>query len=109
MKKNSGILKQERSRGLRAAKPKFFFQLFVTGTTRKSVLAITQVKQLFEENLKDNYALEIIDLYQQPHLAKGEQIVAAPTLVKKAPTPLRRFIGDLSNPERLLACLNLSN
>lgn len=84
----------------------FFFQLFITGNTQKSALAITNVKQVFEQHLKGRYILEIIDLYQQPHLARGEQIVAAPTLVKKCPSPLRRFIGNLSDPERLLQSLN---
>jgi len=109
MKKTSGQSKIARSRkNSDSVDPQFFFQLFVVGTTRKSALAITNVKQVFEEHLKNRYALEIIDLYQQPHLARGEQIIAAPTLVKKFPIPLRRFIGDLSDPQRLLASLNLS-
>lgn len=108
MKKIIGKAKAEHSRKSGGVVPKFFFQLFVVGTTYKSALAIKNVKQVFEEHLKNQYALEIIDLYQQPHLARGEQIVAAPTLVKKTPTPLRRFIGDLSDPIRLKASLNLN-
>lgn len=109
MKKPAGQSRTERSRkNSGAAGSKFFFQLFVVGTTRKSALAITNVKQVFEEHLKNRYALEIIDLYQQPHLARGEQIVAAPTLIKKSPSPLRRFIGDLSDPQRLLMSLSLN-
>lgn len=107
MKPRSASAKSSRSRPNRGGGGKeFFFQLFITGNTHKSVLAITNVKQVFEEHLKGRYRLEIIDLYQQPHLARGEQIVAAPTLVKKSPTPLRRFIGNLSDPELLLQSLN---
>jgi circadian clock protein KaiB len=109
MKKTIGQPKTERIRKTHGrAGVEFFFQLFVVGTTRKSALAITNVKQVFEQHLKNRYSLEIIDLYQQPHLARGEQIIAAPTLVKKVPTPLRRFIGDLSDPDRLLASLQLT-
>ena len=60
-----------------------------------------------EESLKDDYDLEIIDIYQQPTLAKGEQIIAAPTLIKKLPQPLRRFIGDMANKEKILVGLDL--
>ncbi len=108
MKKTSGQAKPTRTRKAAGADPEFFFQLFVVGTSRKSALAIANVKQVFEEHLKNRYRLEVIDLYQQPHLARGEQILAAPTLVKKIPNPLRRFIGDLSDPQRLLASLNLN-
>ena len=108
MKKRSDQAKSTRTRKSAGAESEFFFQLFVVGTSRKSALAIANVKHVFEEHLKNRYTLEVIDLYQQPHLARGEQILAAPTLVKKVPNPLRRFIGDLSDPQRLLASLNLN-
>ncbi|MDP4224423.1 MAG: circadian clock KaiB family protein [Bacteroidota bacterium] len=82
-------------------------RLYVTGTTPQSVRAIANIKRICEEHLKGRYDLEVIDLYQRPNLAQGEQIVAAPTLIKKLPSPLRRVIGDLSNTERLLVGLDI--
>ena len=70
-------------------------------------MAIRTVTQLCEEHLKGHYDLEVIDLYQQPTLAKGEQIIAAPTLIKKLPLPLRRIIGDMANKDRVLVGLDL--
>ena len=74
---------------------------------RSSVHAIANVKKICEEHLKGRYELEVIDLYQQPQLAQGEQIIAAPTLIKKLPLPLRRIIGDMSKTERVLVGLDL--
>ena len=85
----------------------YVLRLYVAGQTPKSVDAITNLKKICEENIKGHYVLEVIDLYQQPQLAQGEQIVAAPTLIKKLPLPLRRIIGDMSNTERVLAGLDL--
>jgi len=85
----------------------YVLRLYVTGTTPQSVRAITNVKKICEEYLKGRYELEVVDLYQQPQLAHGEQILAAPTLVKKMPLPLRRIIGDMSRSERVLAGLGL--
>ena len=82
-------------------------RLFVTGTTPRSVKAIANIKKICEEYLKGRYDLEVIDLYQQPELAQAEHIVAAPTLIKKLPVPLRRIIGDLSVEERVLAGLDI--
>ena len=86
---------------------KYELRLFVTGVTPRSTLAIANIKEICEQHLKGRYALEVIDIYQQPELAKKEQIIAAPTLVKKLPLPLRKFIGDLSNKERILIGLDL--
>ncbi len=88
-------------------KEKYFLRLYVTGMTLKSTAAIQNVKKICEEHLKDRYELEIIDIYQQPTLAKGEQIIAAPTLVKKLPMPLRKFIGDMADTDRILLGLDL--
>ena len=82
-------------------------RLYVTGMTPQSVRAITNVKKICEEHLQGRYELEVVDLYQQPQLAAGEQILAAPTLIKKLPLPLRRIIGDMSRTERVLVGLDL--
>jgi len=76
---------------------KHFFRLYVAGATARSRQALRRVYQLCEAELKDNYALEVIDVYQQPELARKNQIVATPTLVKEFPQPMRRFIGNLLN------------
>ena len=75
--------------------------------TSQSVRAIANVKKICEEHLQGRYELEVIDLYQQLQLAEGEQIIAAPTLIKKLPLPLRRIIGDMSKTERVLVGLDL--
>jgi circadian clock protein KaiB len=89
------------------SKDKYILRLYVTGTTRRSVLAITNLKKICEEYLEGRYELEVIDLYQMPSLAKDEQIIAAPTLIKKLPLPFRRIIGDMSNIEKVLLGLDL--
>jgi circadian clock protein KaiB len=82
-------------------------RLYVTGTTPASVRAVANIKHICEEHLLGRYELEVIDLYQQPILAKGEQIIAAPTLIKKLPLPLRRIIGDMSDTERVLVGMDI--
>jgi len=86
---------------------RYVLRLYVTGMTERSTQAFANIKAICEEHLHGRYELEVIDIYQNPHLAKDGQIVAAPTLVKALPLPLRRLIGDLSNQERLLAGLSL--
>jgi circadian clock protein KaiB len=86
---------------------RYFLRLFVAGMTPKSIRAIANIKQICEVNLAGRYALEVIDLYQQPELARDAQIVAVPTLVKALPLPLRRIIGDLASSERVLVGLDL--
>ena len=91
-------------------KPKtkeYVLRLYVAGTTSRSMRAVANIKEICENSLKNRYDLEVIDIYQQPVLVKGEQIIAAPTLIKKLPLPLRRFIGDMSNTERILVGLDL--
>ena len=85
----------------------FVLKLYVSGMTPRSRRAIDNLQKLCKEHLLDGYDLEIIDIYQQPGLAKGAQIVAAPTLVKTSPLPLRRVIGDLSDPARILCVLGV--
>jgi circadian clock protein KaiB len=86
---------------------KYVLRLYVAGITPRSREAIRTVTAICEENLKGRYDLEVIDLYQQPTLAQGEQIIAAPTLIKQLPEPLRRFIGSMADKEKLLVGLDL--
>lgn len=86
---------------------RFILRLYVAGMTARSRRAIENVRAVCERHLLNRYDLEVIDVYQQPTLAKGEQIIAAPTLVKRLPLPLRRVIGDMSDTERLLVGLDL--
>ena len=91
------------------AQPKahYLLKLYVAGVTRRSSSAVRSITDLCETYLKGRYTLEIIDIYQQPTLAAGEQIIAAPTLIKKLPLPLRRLIGDMANQDKILVGLNL--
>jgi len=91
----------------RLTRKKFVLRLYVAGITPRSTEAIANVTALCEEHLAGRYDLEIVDLYQQPVLATGEQIIAAPTLIRKLPLPLRRLIGDMSQKERILVGLDL--
>lgn len=88
-------------------KGNYVLRLYVSGITPNSRKAVENVKKICEEHLKGKYELEIIDIYQQPIFAKEGQIVAAPTLVKELPPPLRKFIGDMSQTERILLGLDL--
>lgn len=103
---------KESTKTLRTAKKKpkkgkYVLKLYVTGMTARSTQAINNIKKICEEHLNGRYDLDVIDIYQQPVLARGEQIVAAPTLIKNLPLPLRRFIGDMSNTEKILLGLDL--
>src|SRR5688500_9986999 len=91
----------------KARKADYILRLYITGMTARSAAAVATIKSICEEHLHGRYDLEVIDIYQYPQLAKDEQIIAAPTLVKKLPQPLRRFIGDLSDQERVLLGLDL--
>ncbi len=82
-------------------------RLYVAGQTPKSVAAFNNLKRICEEHLPGRYRVEIVDLMQNPRLAKDHQIVAIPTLVRKLPEPVRKIIGDLSNTERTLVGLQL--
>ena len=86
---------------------RYVLRLYVTGTTRNSERAILNIRKICEEHLRGRYDLEIVDISQHPTLAEGEQIIAAPTLIKNLPLPLRRFIGDMSQTERILLGLDL--
>ena len=86
---------------------RYVLRLYVTGMTARSSRAVNNLRAICDEYLEGRYDLEVIDIYQQPVLTKGEQIVAAPTLIKKLPLPMRRIIGDMSNRERVLLGLDL--
>jgi circadian clock protein KaiB len=85
----------------------YVLRLFVAGLTARSIQAIDTIKNICEEELKGRCTLEVVDLSKEPELAKQEDIIAAPTLIKNLPLPLRRLIGDLSNKERVLIGLDL--
>jgi circadian clock protein KaiB len=87
--------------------PRYLLRLYVTGKTPNSLRAISMIREVCEECLEGRYQLQVIDIYQQPALAEGDRILVAPTLVRKAPGPLRRLIGNLADRERILAGLEL--
>jgi circadian clock protein KaiB len=91
----------------KVASSRYILKLYVAGQSPKSVNAIANIKKICEENLQGRYELDVIDLYQQPQLAQGEQIIAVPTLIRKLPIPFRRIIGDMSNTERVLVRLDI--
>jgi circadian clock protein KaiB len=82
-------------------------RLYVAGQTPKSIAAFANLKKICEEHLKDQYTIEVVDLLENPKLAKGDQILAIPTLVRKLPPPIRKIIGDLSNTERVIVGLDM--
>lgn len=86
---------------------RYVLRLYVTGTTPHSARAIVNIRKICEDHLHGRYDLEIVDIAQHPMLAEGEQIIAVPTLIKMLPLPLRRFIGDMSQTERILLGLDL--
>jgi circadian clock protein KaiB len=106
-KKTSAITKALEKKAKEFGKQKYVLRLYVAGITPKSSEAIENITRICEENLKGRYDLQIIDIYQQPTLAKGEQIIAAPTLIEKLPLPLRKFIGNLADTKKIIVGLDL--
>jgi circadian clock protein KaiB len=90
-----------------AANVEYVLRLYVSGQTPRSILAIENMRRICAEYLSERYTLEVIDIYQHPEACQQEQIIAAPTLIKILPHPLRRVIGDLSNTEKVLVGLDL--
>jgi circadian clock protein KaiB len=86
---------------------RYVLRLYVTGSTPRAMRAVVNIRKICEEHLEGRYDLEVVDISQHPTLAAGEQIIAAPTLIKELPRPLRRFIGDMSQTERILLGLDL--
>ena len=105
--KSSATKSFEQSVGRSRPAERYLLRLYVTGMTPRSTEAFSAIKAICEEHLPDRYELEVIDIYQHPALAKDEQIIAVPTLVKKLPSPLRRLIGNLADKERVLMGLDL--
>jgi circadian clock protein KaiB len=90
------------------SKPEMWnLRLYVAGQTPKSIAAFANLKKICEEHLKGKYTIEVVDLLENPKLAKGDQILAIPTLVRKLPPPIRKLIGDLSNTERVVVGLDI--
>ncbi|MDD5249312.1 MAG: circadian clock KaiB family protein [Rhodocyclaceae bacterium] len=110
MKKNAGVkdaLADFEAAVAAQGTARYVLRLYVTGDTPHSRRAIVNLRKICEEHLQGRYELEVVDISKNPALAEGEQIVAAPTLVKALPPPLRRFIGDLSQTDRILVGLDL--
>jgi len=101
------VSKRARPMAKRPRGPRYLLRLYVTGTTGRSIRAIENVRRICEEHLHGAYQLEIVDLYKNLPLARGDQIIAAPTLIKRLPAPLRRLIGDMSDEQRVLVGLDL--
>jgi len=106
-KRKLGLTGELEQPGFHSRQAKYVLRLYVSGSTLKSALAVENIKRICEHYLKNRYDLEVIDIYQQPNLARDEQIVAVPTLIKRLPRPLRRLIGDLSDQDKLLLGLDL--
>ncbi len=85
----------------------YVLRLYITGSTPRSIRALSNIRRICNEHLAGHYDLEVIDIAEHPTLAEGEQIIAAPTLIKHLPLPLRRFIGDMSQTESILLGLDL--
>lgn len=94
-----------RTKALRRAR--YILRLYVSGSSGNSLRAVHNLKKICEEHLPDEYDLEVIDIYKDPAAAREEQIIAAPTLIKKLPQPIRRFVGDMSNTQKILVGLDI--
>ncbi len=98
---------EQESESSKTESDKYILRLYVAGQTPKSIAAFNNLKKICEEHMAGKYRIEVVDLLKNPQLAKGDQIFAIPTLVRRLPPPLRKIIGDLSNTERVLVGLDL--
>jgi circadian clock protein KaiB len=89
------------------SKPTYLFRLYVAGNSYRSTQAITSIRNICEKYLSGHYELEVVDVYQQPEATKESEVIALPTLIKELPLPPKRFVGDMSNTERILIGLKL--
>ena len=106
-----GTKKNSVTKGLSLEPPAskdYVLRLFITGTTPRSTRSIINIRSFCDRFLKGHYELEVVDIYQQPTAARDEQIIAAPTLIKSLPLPLRRLVGDFSDEDRVAAGLDLA-
>ena len=92
----------------RSKPPKYVLQLFVAGATPMSVRALSNLREICDEHLPGRYQLDVVDVYEEPGLAKDDDVIAIPTLLKKLPAPVCRLVGDLSDRQRVLVGLNLT-
>jgi circadian clock protein KaiB len=99
--------KAPRRRAAKPRPPEYQLRLYVAGQSARSIAAISNLKRICELHLGGRYAIEVIDLLEQPHLAKADEILAIPTLVRRLPPPIRKIIGDLSNVDRVLLGLDI--
>jgi circadian clock protein KaiB len=106
-RRSRGVVARFERAGRAGRTQRYVLRLYVTGMSARATRAIANVRAICDEHLTGRYDLEVVDVYQQPVLATAEQIIAAPTLIKKLPLPLRRVIGDMSNEERVLVGLDL--
>jgi circadian clock protein KaiB len=98
---------KQRGRVARNTVPEYELRLYIAGQNARSVAALANLRRVCEQHLEGRYSVEVIDLLEQPHLARGDQILAVPTLVRKLPQPIRKIIGDLSNTDRVLVGLDI--
>jgi len=106
-KTNEAKRARRNTRAVAEAPEQWNLRLYVAGQTPRAIAALDNLKRICEEHLAGKYTIEVIDLLQNPQLARGDQILAVPTLVRKLPEPVRKIIGDLSNEERVLVGLDL--
>jgi circadian clock protein KaiB len=107
MLRNQNVSSELESRRAESNSEKYLVRLYVAGLTVRSTEALARIKAVCEEHLQGRYELEVIDIYQQPELAREGQIVVTPTLIKVLPAPLRRLVGDLLDTEKVLHGLNI--
>jgi len=100
-------MNREVARKQKPAAAQWELRLYIAGQTQKSVTALANLKRMCEEHLKGKYRIEVVDLLKNPQLARGDQILAVPTLVRKLPAPMKKIIGDLSNEARVLVGLDI--
>ena len=98
---------EEAIKGGALTRAKYILRLYVTGSSGRSMKAVYNLRKICEEHLPNEYELEVIDIYKDPDAAREAQIVAAPTLVKRLPLPIRKFVGDLSNTQKILVGLDI--
>jgi circadian clock protein KaiB len=99
--------KPPRARTAKPRSPDYQLRLYIAGQSPRSIAAISNLKRICDDHLDGRYAIEVIDLVEQPHLAKADDILAIPTLVRRLPPPIRKIIGDLSDSDRVLLGLDI--
>ncbi len=104
---NNGLAKGKKNKATPFKRPLWELRLYVAGMTPTSIRAFENLKRLCEEHMHGAYKIQVVDLLERPMLARGDQIIAVPTLVRRLPTPVKKIIGDLSNTERVLVGLDL--